>query len=190
MEVYEALKEYNRQGKRFTYKDYASWDDGNRYELIDGVVHLMSSPTADHQRVLINLVRKFGDYLDGKTCEVFIAPFDVCLSGLGDDDDTVVQPDLLIICDDTKIDKYCNGAPDLAVEVLSPSTSRMDRIKKQNKYLQAGVREYWIADPVDKNIVVNVLENGKYVIYAYDDADTINVHVLDDCRISLKDIFK
>jgi len=191
LEVYEALRKYNQQGKLFTYSDYAGWEDGNRYELIDGVVHLMSAPTADHQRVLIRLARKFADYLDDKTCEVFVAPFDVCLSGKGDNDYTVVQPDILVICDESKIDnRYCNGAPDLVVEILSPSTSRMDRIKKQNKYLQAGVREYWIADPVDKNIVVNVLENGKYVIYAYDETDIISVRVLQDCNITLSDIFK
>ena len=191
MEVYEALREYNQQGKLFTYADYASWEDENRYELIDGVVHLMSAPTADHQRVLGRLFRKFADYLDDKTCEVFVAPFDVCLSGNGVDDYTVVQPDILVICDESKIDnRFCNGAPDLVVEILSPSTSRMDRIKKQSKYLQAGVREYWIADPVDKNIVVNILENDKYVIHAYGDTDKISVHILDDCTIALPDIFK
>jgi len=191
MEVYEALREYNRQGKLFNYSDYASWDDGNRYELIDGVVHMMSAPTADHQRVLGRLFRKFADYLDDKTCEVFVAPFDVCLSGKGVDDHTVVQPDILVICDESKIDnRFYNGAPDLVVEILSPSTSQTDRIKKQNKYLQAGVREYWIVDPVDRNIVVNLLENGRYIIHAYDETDAISVHVFDDCIIALTDIFK
>ena len=190
MEVYEALRKYNQQGKLYKYSDYASWDDGNRYELIDGVVHLMSAPTADHQRVLGRLFRKFADYLDDKACEVFVAPFDVCLSGEGDDDYMVVQPDILVICDESKIDnRYCNGAPDLVVEILSPSTSRMDRIKKHNKYLQAGVREYWIADPVDRNVVVNLLENGKYVIHAYDETEKIPVHVLENCIIVLPDIF-
>jgi len=192
MEVNEAVRKYNAQGKKLTYADYASWDDDNRYELIDGVVHMMSAPTADHQRILIRLVRKLADFLDDKPCEVFAAPFDVCLFGKGDEDNTVVQPDVLVICDDKKTanNKYCNGAPDLAIEILSPSTSRLDRIKKLNKYLQAGVREYWIVDPDDKNIIVNILDDEKYVIYAYDDNDIISLHVLDGCKISLSDIFK
>ena len=191
MEVNEAVRKYNALGKKLTYADYASWDDGNRYELIDGVVHAMSAPNATHQRVLLNLARKIADYLDDKPCEVFLAPFDVCLMGKGDEDDTVVQPDVLVICDERKLEngKYCNGAPDLAIEILSPSTASLDRIKKLNKYLQAGVREYWIVDPVDKSIVVNILENSKYVVTEYNGADTAPVFVLDDCNISLPDVF-
>jgi len=192
VEVNEAVRKYNAQGKMLTYADYASWDDENRYELIDGVVHAMSAPTANHQRVLIELTRQLANYLLDKPCEVFAAPFDVCLMGKGDDDNTVVQPDVLVICDDEKTEnnKYCNGAPDLAIEILSPSTSSLDRIKKLNKYLQAGVREYWIVDPEEKNVVVNILNGGKYVVYAYEKTDTISLHVLDGFNISLSDVFR
>jgi Uma2 family endonuclease len=101
-----------------------------------------------------------------------------------------VQPDLLVICDKSVLDeKRCNGAPDMVIEVTSPSTSRHDRMKKLNKYLQAGVREYWIAEPEDRIVIVNTLENGKYVISAYDDTDTISVNILDGCKISLPDVF-
>jgi len=190
-EVNEAVRKYNALGKKLTYADYASWDDDNRYELIDGVVHAMSAPNAAHQRVLVELTRQIANYLVGKPCEVFAAPFDICLMGKGDEDDTVVQPDILVICDERKLEngKYCNGAPDLAIEILSPSTASLDRIKKLNKYLQAGVREYWIVDPVDKNVVVNILKNGKYVISKYVETETLPVNILDNCNISLPDVF-
>jgi len=192
MEVDETAIDYKRDERNelYTYADYASWDDDKRYELIDGVAYLMSSPTFTHQRIIINLARKLADYLDGKPCEVVIAPMDICLGAKGDDDDTVVQPDVFVICDKTKIEKSrLNGAPDLAIEVISPSTSRHDRIKKLNKYLQAGVREYWIVDPEDKAITVHVLENGRYVLSAFEETDTISVNILDGCKISLPDVF-
>ena len=191
MEVHEALRKYNEQGIRFTYSDYASWNDDNRYELIDGVVHLMSAPTATHQGILVELSRQIANYLVGKSCRVFVAPFDVCINGKGDLDDTVVQPDILVICDTSKLnDKYCNGAPDLIIEILSPSSTRHDRIVKLNKYLQAEVREYWIVDPADRSITVHLLENGKYIIYAYDESDIIAISILDDCSIAVQDLFR
>jgi len=190
MEVKETARNYNTPGERYTYSEYAQWSDEHRYELIDGFAYMMSAPSMSHQRILQELFRKFADYLDEKPCEVFIAPCDVCLSGKGDDDDTVVQPDIFIVCDESKItEKYCNGAPDLIIEVLSPSTAKLDRMKKLNKYLQAGVREYWIADPIDKGVVVHLLEDGKYVVNAYDENETISVNVLEGCDIALSDIF-
>ena len=189
-EVSEAVRKYKQDGL-YTYADYASWDDDKRYELIDGIAHVMYAPTVDHQSALTGLFLQFGNFLKGKTCKVFVAPFDVCLNGKGDDDYTVVQPDLLVICDRTKIDnrKYCNGAPDLVIEILSPSTSRHDRLVKLNKYLIAGVREYWIVDPDDRSVNVHILENGKYVINAYDEHETIAVSILDGCEIKLPDVF-
>jgi len=192
IEVNEVVKKYKPIGKKLTYADYADWEnDGNRYELIDGVAYMMSAPSATHQRILIKFCRLFGDFLDDKPCEVFVAPFDVCLFGKGDDDENAVQPDVLVICDDKKLenDKYCNGAPDLVIEILSPSTSQFDRIVKMDKYMQAGVREYWITDPDDKSITVHLLENGKYVIRKYSESDIISVNILEGCKIKLNDIF-
>ena len=188
-EVNEAVKKY-KPDERFTYSDYASWDDDNRYELIDGKAYLMSAPSVAHQSVLMELSRQLANFLVGKKCKVLAAPFDVCLNAKGDDDDTVVQPDIVVICDMSILDKKrCNGAPDMVIEIASPSTSRHDRMKKLNKYLQTGVREYWIVDPEDKGVAVHILENGKYVISAHEGAASIPVSILEGCLITLPDEF-
>jgi len=186
-----ALKYHIDQGgKRYTYADYVSWDTEDRYELIDGVAYLMSTPLVIHQRILRKLLVRFDIFLEGKKCEVFCAPFGVRLFGRGDDDDTVVQPDILVICNQSKMDeKGGNGAPDLIIEILSPSNPRHDKVRKFNKYLQAGVREYWIVDPESKTVSVHILENGKYVTREYADTDTISVHVLEGCKINMPDVF-
>jgi len=192
MEVDETARKYERAGQtgRYTYADYASWDDENRYELIDGVAYMMSAPSVGHQRIITEMLRQLANFLRGKQCEVFVSPFDVCLNARGDDDDTVVQPDLLVICNSSILDKKrCNGAPDLVIEIVSPSSSRHDRFRKLNKYLYAGVREYWIVDPDDKILNVHTLENDKYVIAAYGSDDTVPVNVLEGCEINLSDVF-
>jgi len=189
MEVNETARKFKRD-ERYTYADYASWDEENRYELIDGEVFLMSAPSVAHQRVLRELFVQLANFLEEKSCEVFVAPLDVCLNAKGDDDDMVVQPDLIVICDRSILDnKRCNGAPDLIIEIVSPSTSKHDRFTKLNKYLKAGVREYWIVDPDDKGVTVHVHENGKYVINAYQDTETISVNILDGCHIVLPEVF-
>jgi len=188
-EVSEAIRKYD-EDKRFTYADYESWDDENRYELIDGIAYMMSAPTTAHQSILVELCLQLATWLKGKTCRVFVAPYDVCLNGLGDEDDTVVQPDLLVVCDDSKIDKKrCNGAPDMVIEILSPSTLKHDLLTKQIKYQKAEVREYWIVDPDSESVKVHLLENGRYVIDTYEGNETIPVHVLDGCVITLSDVF-
>ena len=189
MKIKETARKYERD-ERFTYADYAGWDDDNRYELIDGKVYLMSAPSVEHQSIIGELFLQLANYLRDKPCKVFVSPLDVCLNAKGDDDDTVVQPDIIVVCDQSILDKKrCNGAPDLVVEIISPSTSRHDRITKLNKYLQAGVREFWIADPDDRGVTVHILENGKYVVSAYEDTDTIPVNVLEGCNIALPEVF-
>lgn len=103
---------------------------------------------------------------------------------------TVLEPDLFVVCDKSKLnDRGCNGAPDMVIEIMSPSTSKKDRTKKFNKYLQAGVREFWIVEPGDKTVSVCILKNGEYVIKTYDDTESVPVHVLDGCIVSLPDVF-
>ena len=177
--------------KRLTYADYASWDDDARYELIDGVAYLMSAPTITHQRISRRLTRQLDDFLDGKPCELFYAPFDVCLFGEGDEDDTVVQPDLLVVCDRSKLvdDRRCDGAPDLIIEILSPSSRGYDNLIKFNKYLQAGVREYWVVDPEVNTLAVHILTDRGYLSNVYGIEDTVDVHVLEGCQVRLQDVF-
>jgi len=179
-------------GKRYTYADYASWDDDNRYELIDGEAILMYAPSWVHQGILTELVYQLRGFLKGKPCKVFPGPVDVCLYGLGDDDRTVVQPDVLVVCDMPKLGdrKRCNGAPDLAIEVLSPSNPRHDTFVKFNKYLHAGVREYWIVDPEMKSVHVHKLDNDKYNTSVFGESDIIPVHVLEGCQINMNDVWQ
>ena len=177
----------------YNYADYLNWDDGKRWELIDGVAHMMSpAPTQAHQEVSGGLYRQFADFLDGKPCKVFHAPFDVRLNA-NDGDDTVVQPDLLVVCDKSKLDgKSCVGAPDLVVEILSPSTARHDRLTKFLKYQEAGVREYWIVDPDTKTVQLHILDEGGYMnpkSGIYSDEDVVSSHVLEGFSADMKKIF-
>jgi Uma2 family endonuclease len=177
--------------KRYTYADYEKWDDGKRWELIDGIPYAMApAPSQGHQEVSRDLLFQLTAFLKGKPCKVFHAPFDVCLNAKSGKDKDVVQPDLLVVCDHAKLDgKRCNGAPDLIIEILSPSEPRRDRVIKFNKYLQAGVREYWIVDPDDKTVSVHILKDGQYVTAAYTDEESISVHILEGCVINLPDVF-
>lgn len=179
-----------RREKKYTYTDYLTWDDGKRYELIDGEVYMMSpAPTTSHQRIQRRLTTLLDIFLDGKQCEAFPAPFDVRLNS-GAADDTVVQPDITVVCDPGKIDERgCRGVPDMVVEILSPSTARRDQLVKFNTYLAAGVREYWIVSPQARIVQVNLLRDGGYVIQVYGDTDVVPVGVLSGCEIHMADVF-
>jgi Uma2 family endonuclease len=192
----------------YTYADVLAWDEDFRAEIINGLVYAMSPPLTIHQRILSRLHLKIATHLEGKPCEVFPAPFGVRLFPEEDhSDDTMLEPDLVVVCDPAKIDERgCNGAPDLVIEILSPSTSSMDRVRKFNLYLEAGVREYWIVDPEDHSALVHVLDaaNGlgsRYHTTAYgipDPEDPLDrryvsaivpVTALPGLRIDLKTIF-
>jgi Uma2 family endonuclease len=180
-----------KEKEYYTYADYLEWDEGERYELIDGEAYMMAPPSRPHQEVSGELFGAIWEFLKGKPCKVYAAPFSVRLYPAEDlSDDTVVEPDLVVICDSSKLDhRSCNGAPDLVVEILSSSTSRHDRIVKFQKYREAGVREYWIVDPEEKSLVVYALKNGEYVASTYEDTDTVQVAVLPGCAIDLKNVF-
>ena len=185
MEVNEALPAY----KRYTYADYCLWDDEKRWELIDGVPYAMSAPNRRHQKISSQLNRLIGNYLVGKPCDVYAAPFDVRLNA-DKRDDIVVQPDLLVVCDKSKLDdKGCIGAPDMVIEILSPSTMMLDKNLKFNKYLLSGVQEYWIIDPDSDTVSTHILENGEYVVHTYGGGATIPVHVLTGCAIDMNEVF-
>lgn len=154
---------------RHTYGDYLRWPEGVRYELIDGQALLMApSPTADHQDIAGEIYRQLANALEGASCRVFIAPFDVRLprgDEADEDVDTVVQPDVLLVCDSAKLDRRgLRGAPDWVAEVLSPSTAAHDQIAKRRVYERAGVREYWLVHPSDRTLTRYTLEQGRYGI--------------------------
>ena len=133
--------------------------------------------------------------MESTGCEVYAAPFDVRLfeqdGDIPEDADTVVEPDISVVCAPSKLDDIgCRGAPDLVMEILSPSTTRHDKFTKFNLYQRAGVREYWIVDPTDKTVQVFVLEDGRYTAKDFGAAgDTVRVNVLEDCTIDLPQVF-
>ena len=164
--------------EEYTYADYLSWEVKDRYEIINGVAYAMASPTVLHQEISRELMSFIGGFLNGKPCRVIAAPFDVRLFPEEDSSDTtVVQPDILVVCDSEKLSdgKACKGAPDLVIEILSRSSAIIDRNVKFEKYRQAGVKEYWIVnagivDPENAiEVMVNVLTNGQYISTVYRD---------------------
>jgi len=180
--------------KTYSYADYLKWQIDEYVELIKGKVFKMSpSPSASHQRVSRNLSLELGIFLKGKTCQMFVAPFDVRLKRTEDDQIyTVVQPDLCVICDPSKIDeKGCFGAPDLIVEIISPATSRKDVKDKFELYQEVGVTEYWVVEPLDKLVDVFILKEGKYALvkkYVFD--DLVPVNILPGFSVDMKEVFE
>ena len=153
------------QPKKETYADYLTWPDEPRFEIIEGIPYMQVAPSRQHQRIVSQLMGEMYNFLKGKPCEVYTAPFDVRLSAAVDDEEYyVVQPDISIICDTDKLDeKGCKGAPDLIVEVLSPSTWKRDRIEKMNQYQRYGVREYLLIYPNEEIVEQYILdENNNY----------------------------
>ncbi len=152
----------------YTYKDYLSWPDEFRCELINGVIYDMcAAPRRVHQDVLGDLVDIFRAFFRGKPCKVYFAPFDVILTAFGDresDSDTVVQPDLSVFCDRSKLTPLgATGAPDLAVEILSASTAIKDQREKRVLYERHRVREYWVINPANETAMIYVLgDDGKF----------------------------
>lgn len=176
--------------KKYTYADYLTWDNDTRYELIDGVPYMMSAPSVNHQRILRGLFMQLANYLEGKSCEMFSSPFDVRLNA-NTEDNTVVQPDITVICDPKKIEngKSCEGTPDMVIEILSHSTASRDQVLKFDRYLKAGIKEYWLVNPDSRTVLVFLLKNGEYVGKPYGDTDTISVHIFEDCQIDLAKVF-
>jgi Uma2 family endonuclease len=152
----------------------------------------MDSPSRYHQGIDRNLLIKIGNFLEGKPGKVYPGPFGVRLFPKDDlSDDTYFEPDITVICDPSKLDgRGCKGAPDMIIEILSPSNRQHDMLVKFRKYLQAGVREYWIVDPEGKTVHVCILDQGQYRVSVYDETQTAAVSVLPGCVIKLEDIFK
>jgi len=185
------------QKSRFTYEDYLQWDDAERWELIDGEAYNMTSaPNRSHQAISREILRQFANFLLDKPCEVFNVPFDVRLPQVDEADavvSTVVQPDIVVVCDPHKLDDAgCRVAPDLVIEILSPLTARKDCKEKFLSYERAGVREYWLVEPVGKTVSVFLMGSdgrcGRPEVYA--DDEPLAVSVLPGLIIELPLVFR
>ena len=173
----------------YTYKDYLSWRLKQRVELILGKIFKMSpAPSPAHQEIVSALNAAFYEQFRGYKCKVYPAPFDVRL----DSDNTVVQPDICVVCDLSKIDERgCNGAPDLAVEIISPSTARKDLHEKFDLYERSGVKEYWIIHPFERTLsIFSLNKEGKYhTTRPYTEGDIIKSELLKGFELNLSNIF-
>ena len=172
-----------------TLEEYENYPENERIEVFDGIVYNMAGPSRIHQALLLELSSFLRSYVKEKKggCEVIPAPFDVQLS---DNPLTIVQPDILIVCDQNKLtENRCNGAPDFIIEIVSPSNASDDYIRKLYYYKNAGVREYWIVDPRRKLVIVNYFENNLFNLqYSFD--ATIKVHIYEDLYIDFSEISK
>lgn len=177
-----------RQGE-YTVEDYYQIPDERRVELIDGRIYDMAAPTSIHQILAGVLYARLLNYVMGKDgkCLPIISPIDVQLNC---DNKTMVQPDVIVVCDRNKVIKRCcYGAPDLIIEIISPSSKKRDMMIKANKYMDAGVREYWIVDPDKLKVIVYNFMKDDYSIYGFD--STIPVLIWDgDCTIDFKEVYE
>ena len=179
---------------RYSFADVLAWDDSERVEIIDGEAFMMATPLTVHQRISGRLFWEIYDFLRGKICEVFHAPFGVRLfeqdGDRPEDVDTMVEPDLTVVCDPEKLDKFgCKGAPDMVIEILSPSNRRHDLGVKYRLYERAGVREYWVVDPEKKTVQVCRLEDGLYGVPEVYLTGKVPVGLWEDFRVDLGPVF-
>lgn len=182
--------------KNYTYADILSWGEDVRAEIIYGDLYMMSAPSTIHQVVSMELSTRIHAFLSDKPCKVFAAPFDVRIFENDQDNpqkvDTVVEPDISVVCDKNKIDKQgCKGAPDFIIEVLSPSTARLDNFVKLNLYQRAKVREYWVVDPLNATVNVYLPDETERLVVSevYTRKDVAKVTVLPGCEIDLSKVF-
>ena len=183
------------ENKKYTYEDLEKLPDDERYEIIDGNLFIMESPHGRHQLLLGELFGQIREFLKGKKCTVFLAPFDVVLSKSKKKNEifNVVQPDLMVLCD---MDKYEGqkifGAPDFVIEIVSPTNRTHDYLRKFNLYQKYGVKEYWLIDYKDKAILPYILnEKDIYELpRTYELDEDIKVHTLKGLTISLKNFLR
>lgn len=183
------MSEALAQPKLYTEKDYYNLPENTRADLIDGQIYYHAAPSRMHQKILSFLHVRIANHINSKvgSCEVYPAPFAVKL--FAEDDKTIVEPDISVICDPNKLtDRGCTGAPDWIIEIISPSTSSHDYIRKLNLYADSGVKEYWIVDPERKRIFVYFLENAKFEVETYTFQEKIKVNIYDDLWVDFKEL--
>lgn len=182
----------------YSYADYLNWNFKERIELIMGKIFKMSpAPAMKHQRIASRMASQMYDSFKNKPCEVFFAPFDVRLTvkdkKTNQDIQTVVQPDICVICDEFKLDKRgCLGSPDLVIEILSPGNSKKEMKQKFQVYESSGVREYWLVEPKDCCVFIYTLnEEGKYIGHRpMTDDEIMYSHIFPGMKIDLAIIFE
>ncbi|QPH39668.1 Uma2 family endonuclease [Pedobacter endophyticus] len=181
----------------YSYSNYLNWLFDDRVELIKGKVFKMCpAPSRVHQKISIALLKHFINFLDGKPCEVYAAPFDVRFPKESKEDSavfTVLQPDICVVCDKSKLDdRGCIGAPDLVVEILSPGNNKKELLHKYRVYEEFGVKEYWVVSQSDQSILIYTLnEMGRFQpskIFTL--SETITSSVLPGFELALDDVFK
>ena len=183
-----------KEDEFYTYADYKRWElaEGERFEVIYGEAYAMSAPNSRHQEILMSISGQFYNYLRGKPCKVYPAPYDVRLFYREDErDDTVVQPDISVICDEKKRgNEGCRGAPDLVIEILSPSNTAIEMQRKLELYQDAKVREYWIVDPENKGLTVYRFQEGAILTFLYKRDANVPAGIFTDLYISLEQVFE
>lgn len=165
-----------RKEETYTIDDIYALPEGERAELIDGQIYYMAPPNTNHQRLVNYLSTEINLYIRNNkgSCEVFPAPFAVCLNKNEKD---YVEPDISVICDPSKLDdKGCHGSPDWIIEIVSPGSKQMDYYKKLFKYCTAGVREYWVVDPDRKNVTVYNFEADTMIEYPFGEEVPVGIY--------------
>ena len=189
----DALYEPYTSNGNWTYADYKAWElkPGERYEIIHGFAYAMSAPNASHQTMLGELYRQLANFLTGKQCKVYPAPYDVRLFYEEDESDTtVVQPDISVVCDPKKRGKEgCHGAPELVAEILSPSNTAIEMQRKFEAYRDAGVNEYWVLNPQHKTLTVYIFKGETAITRTYQENESAPVAMLAGLSIELKPVF-
>jgi Uma2 family endonuclease len=182
--------------KTYSYADYLQWTFEDRLELIKGKIFKMTpAPASLHQRISMRLSSELYFFLKSKPCQIYAAPFDVRLARKGESEDkkifTVVQPDICVICDPSKVDaRGCTGAPDIVVEILSPGNNQKELRNKYEVYEEAGVQEYWIVSPQDKTFLKYTLTaHGYQPSKLMTMGDTITTPILPGFELSLDTVF-
>jgi Uma2 family endonuclease len=187
--------ELRNETERFTAIERDSWEDGEKWELISGRAYLMAPPLSAHQMVSAELFGQIRELLKGTPCAPFYAPFGVYLNSKRNEqsdqkDNTVVEPDIFVVCDHSKISKRgFEGVPDLIIEILSPSTRRYDMFTKMKLYHEYAVQAYWVVDIEAAYVTVYLLENGKYTAAVFGAHDTIESEVFQGHSVNLADVF-
>lgn len=181
---------------RYSYADYLTWEIDEMVELIKGkVFRQAAAPKLKHQKISFAIAGKLYDFLKGKQCQGFSAPFDVrlpILSKKNEDIYTVVQPDICVVCDPEKLDEAgCLGAPDLVVEILSPGNNIKDLQYKYEVYEESGVKEYWVIHPEEQTLLIYTLIEGKYVpSKLYISGDEVVSSAVEGFKLDMEEVFR